>query len=186
MKRQGIRSKTATAYRLLGNLLSQKDGLAYLTPTETRTLRKLVAAGLVEVYNDGHHSVSLLGRAHYIARMLDLGFHQFCYLALLKREMKNPFLADLQGCDCREVDNNFAMLFPDVKAARVRSKLIEKQFIQQRRVWHFMVKARRFAELESHAEILEMFCKFIEEQTERAAKETLSDPEFAKMFQTTP
>lgn len=180
-------------FRLLGLLFnaSHPHPLCVSTDSERIALSRLVKAGLVEAFErevqtccsrvHTEYSITLAGRAHFVASEFGLSFVQLCYLAYARRAVRNSIIGGKPSFVAATVDSIFSTVFADISPKVTRKELSKKRFLLNR-TWHTYQVAGRFAELEErHAQVMDKICVWMRAVYNERLKQEMRDPVVAKM-----
>lgn len=179
-------------FRLLGLLFdtSQPHHLCVSTDAERIALSRLVKAGLVEAFgkevdtcsSQAHtvYSITLAGRAHFVASELGISFPQLCYLAYARRAARNSFLGAKNSFVAATVDSIFSTVFADMSPTVTRKKLTKKGFLLTR-TWHTYQMTGRLAELERYAALMDKICDWMRTEYNERLRQEMRDPAIAKI-----
>lgn len=179
------------AFRLLGRIFKSdgQQNVRPVTASERKTMSRLVKAGLVIVSRKKHedcgctcvrYSLTLAGRACYVAAETGLSFHQLCYLVFARAAKRRSIITGRPEFYATSISSTFNMLFPVVSPYVTRKELTKKGFLVNHG-WHTSGMSARFAELERHAAVVdELYVRMREEYHERLLQ-AMQDPSIAKI-----
>lgn len=172
---------------------NQKLERLTMTNSEYRAMHRLVVDGLVARSEEScsscnhvrvQYSITLMGRAHYIASKLGLSFPQLCYLACARKVMRHPFYQFSEMFPWTEaVDGPFANVFlRQVRGKDVVIELSRKGFLEiyagRAADW-----GPRFRDVEAHGTFLEELFAWLRSEGERALLDAACQPTNAKIAQ---
>jgi|GEM_PF-6745872 len=179
------------AFRLLERIF-KSDGQQNVRPTtasERKTMSRLVKAGLVIVSRKKHedcgctcirYSLTLAGRACYVAADMGLSFHQLCYLVFARAAKRRSIITGKPEFYTNNISSTFSMLFPSVSPHVTRKELTKKGFLVKHG-WHTSGMSARFAELERHAAVVDELYVRMREEDEERLMQAMQDPSIAKI-----
>lgn len=183
--------KGSEAFRLLGRIF-KSDGQQNVRPataSERKTMSRLAKAGVVEVSRKKHedcgctcirYSLTLAGRACYVAAEMGLSFHQLCYLAFARAARRGSIITGRPEFYAKNISSTFSMLFPAVSPYVTRKELTKKGFLVNHG-WHTSGMSARFAELERHATVVDELYVRMREEDEERLMQAIQDPSIAKI-----
>lgn len=179
------------AFRLMECLFDAGQQHLRLGTAERKAMSRLVRAGLVKTSREksahdccGHahvrYSLTLAGRANYVAAELGLSFTQLCYLACARKAARNSVLNNIPAFFVKDVHPIFGMLFGDVSPSVTRWELARKGFLGKC-VWHASAMTSRFAELDRFAAVMDELYRWMKTEYDRRFLEAIQDPVIAKL-----
>jgi hypothetical protein len=193
------------AFRILEQLFKAsepKHCYQFATRAERNAMHRLVRAGLIKaeteeesMHDDNNccttsrgsylytrYSITLAGRAHYVAAELGLSFPQLCYLACARNAVHNSILTDGRVFFAKDVYTIFGLVFKDISPSITGWELARKGFLA-RYAWHISsVVTAHFAELERrYATVMDELYHWMKKEYDRQFAEAIRDPVIAKM-----
>ena len=180
-------------FKLLGRLFSasQPQHLRLVTGAERIASHRLVKAGLIKAskgkkvhrccgYVHSRYSITLAGKAHFVASELGVSFPQLCYLACARSAARNSIIGGMPSFAAADVDSVFSVVLEDISPKVTRKVLTRKGFLVKR-VWHASAVTARFAELERYAAVMDELYLWMKMEYEIRTLQAMRDPAIAKM-----
>ncbi len=173
----------------------------FSTRAERNAMRRLLRAGLIKteteeetIHDDdtccttsssqpyANYSITLAGRAHYIAAELGLSFPQLCYLACARKAVHNSIITNGRVFFAKDVYTIFGLVFKDISPSITRWELARKGFLA-RYAWHTSSLATpHFAELERrYATVMDELYQWMKKECVRYFGEAMHNLVIAKM-----
>ncbi|AIF85403.1 hypothetical protein NTE_03375 [Candidatus Nitrososphaera evergladensis SR1] len=194
------------AFRILEQLFKASEpkhsSYRFATRAERNAMRRLVRAGLIKaeteeesmhdnnsnccITSSSHlytkYSITLAGRAHYVAAELGLSFPQLCYLACARNAVHNFIFTDDRVFFAKDVYTIFGLVFKDISPSITRWELARKGFLA-RYAWHISSLVRpHFVELERrYATVMDELYHWMKKEYDRQFAEAMHDPVIAKI-----
>jgi hypothetical protein len=193
------------AFRILDQLFKTSEPkhccCRFATRAERNAMRRLVRAGFIKaeteeesMHNNNNcctassshlytkYSITLAGRAHYVAAELGLSLPQLCYLACARNAVHNSIITDGRVFFAKDVYTIFGLVFKDISPSITRWELARKGFLA-RYAWHISsLVTPHFAELERrYATVMDELFHWMKKEYDRQFAEAMYDPVIAKM-----
>lgn len=193
------------AFRILNQLFKASEPkhccCRFATRAERNALRRLVRAGLIkaeteeESMDDNNnccttsssnlstkYSITLAGRAHYVAAELGVSFPQLCYLACARNAVGNSIITEGKVFFAKDVYTIFGLVFRDISPSITRWELARKGFLA-RYAWHTSsLVTPHFAELErKYATVMQELYQWMKKEYDRQFAEAMHNPVISKM-----
>lgn len=190
--------RNSDQFRLLERLFdaSQPGHLQLETRAQQIAIQRLVKSDLVRAIAGrkvngccgrahASYSITLAGRAHFVATKLGLTFPQLCYLACGRGSAQNAVTGVAPGFADGDVDPVFFMVLRGAQPSDIRKALARKGFIA-RREWHFSSITPRFVEVERHGTVLDELCLWMRSEYEARIIHAIQDPAIARVVSLLP
>ncbi len=131
------------------------------------------------------YSITLAGRAHFVAAKLGLTFSQLCYLALARNASRNAMIEGAPGFVDSDVDSVHFTVLQDTLPSDTRKALTRKGFLAKR-VCHASSLAPRFAELERYAAVVDELYLWVRKEYESRLLQAMQEPAIARLVSLLP
>lgn len=126
------------------------------------------------------YSITLAGKAHFVAAELGLTFSQLCYLACGRHACSNSVIDGMPVFVDSDVDSVFFMVLKGFSSKVARKELRRKGFLEKR-VWHASTITPRFAEVEKYAAVLDDLYLWMRVEYESKIQQAMQDPDISKV-----
>lgn len=126
------------------------------------------------------YSITLAGKAHFMASKLGLSFPQLCYLVWARNAARNSVFTGKPTFVAKEVDSAISQVLTDFSPTVARKELTRKGFLVTL-VWHTSEMTSRFAELERYVAIVEEIYLWMKMEYEERLQQAMRDPAVARM-----
>lgn len=126
------------------------------------------------------YSITLAGKAHYVASELGLTFSQLCYLACSRYASRNSVIDGMPAFVDRDVDSVFFVVLKGFSSMATRKELTRKGFLAKR-VWHASWITPRLEELERYAAVLDDLYLWMRAEYESKIQQAMHDPAISKV-----
>lgn len=126
------------------------------------------------------YSITLAGKAHFVAAELGLTFAQLCYLACGRHASSNSVIDGMPVFVDSDVDSVFFMVLKGFSSNVARKELRRKGFLEKR-VWHASTLTPRFAEVEKYAAVLDDLYLWMRAEYDSRIQQAMHDPDIFKV-----
>jgi len=169
------------------NLATKAERIAMQRMLKAELVRASVGKKVHECCCCTHvsYSITLAGRAHFVAVKLGLTFPQLCYLACARNASRNSIIEGAPGFVDSDVDSVYFTVLHGTLPEDTRKALTRKGFLAKR-VCHASSMTPRFAELEKYDSVVDELYNWVRMEYESRLLQAMQEPAIAKLVNLLP